>query len=318
MNSRQLAVFREVMRTGSFSEASRILGRTQPAISAMIANLETELGYRLFLRHSGRLIPVPEAYYLFEEANEILERLRSVEQNMSRIGHLEQGELRIACMPGPSVIVLPRLVTGFLRERRDVRIALLTRNSLQVRHLVATQKFDLGLADLDDRKVEDSGLLRFEPVIYECVCALPADDPLAARPVITPPDLTDRDLAALFPAHSTFIRTADAFAAYGVPFRPRFETQYFYPLLSFVEAGLACAVIDPLSAESYRLSRGAAGRVVFRPFFPAIPFTAAVVLPQHRPLSKLAEAFVRVLQDDLIAHQRRYAEPAGKRGMAER
>ncbi|WP_323715921.1 LysR substrate-binding domain-containing protein [Paracoccus aminovorans] len=308
MNSKQLVVFREVMRTGSFSEASRILHRTQPAISAMIASLEAELGYKLFLRHSGRLIPVPEAHYLFEEANEILERLRNVEQNMSRIGNLEQGELRILCMPGPSVILVPQLATRFLKQRRDVRLTLLTRSSLQVRHLVATQKFDLGLADLSGQAAEDSNLLRFEPVTYECVCALPEDDPLASRPVITPQDLRERDIAALFAAHSTYSRTAEAFASQDVPFRPRFETQYFYPLLSFVEAGLACAIIDPLSAESYRLSRGDAGKVTFRPFQPVVPFTAALVMPQHRPLSKLAESFAEILRDDLNAHQRRYSE----------
>ena len=308
MNSKQLGVFREVMRTGSFSEASRILNRTQPAISAMIANLEDELGYKLFLRLSGRLVPVPEAYYLFEEANEILERLRSVEQNMQRIGDLDQGELRILCMPGPSVILVPQLVTRFLKGRTEVRVVLLTRSSLQAQHLVATQKYDLGIVDLGDNEVEDSSLLKVAPVRYECVCALPAGDPLASLSVITPDELRGRDLAALFTSHSTYTRTAEAFVAHSVPFAPRFETQYFYPLLSFVEAGLACAVVDPLSAESYRLSRGDAGKVVFRPFLPSVPFVAAVVTPQHRPLSNLAQAFARVLYDDLTTYQQRYSD----------
>ena len=50
MNSKQLTVFHEVMRCGSFSEAARNLNRTQPAISAMVANLEQELGYKLFIQ----------------------------------------------------------------------------------------------------------------------------------------------------------------------------------------------------------------------------------------------------------------------------
>lgn len=312
MNSKQLNVFCEVMRASSFSEASRNLNRTQPAVSAMVANLENELGYKLFLRHSGRLIPVPEAYYLFEEANEILERLRSVEQNMARIGDLVQGELRIVSMPGPSVIQLPQLVTRFVQCRQDVRVTLLTRSSDQVRHLVATQQFDIGLADHDDQEVEYSNLLHFDPVIYECICALPAGDPLVTRPVITPPDLKGRSLAALFPAHSTYQRTADAFASYGIAFSPKYEVQYFYPLLSFVEAGLACALIDPLTAESYRLSRKDESRIVFRPFSPAIPYITAITLPQHRPLSKLSTDFAKFLRDDLTSHQHRYSE-AGSR-----
>lgn len=308
MHSKQLNVFCEVMRAGSFSEASRNLSRTQPAVSAMVANLEDELGYKLFLRHGGRLIPVPEAYYLFEEANEILERLRSVEQSMARIGDLEQGELRIVSMPGPSVILLPQLVTRFVQDREDIRVTLLTRSSDQVRHLVATQQFDIGLADQDDQQIEDSNLIRYDPVVYECVCALPAEDPLAARPVITPLDLQSRSLAALFPTHSTHQRTADAFASHGIRFSPRFEVQYFYPLLSFVEAGLACALIDPLSAESYRLSRKDASRIVFRPFSPAVPYIAAITLPRHRPLSKLSTEFAKNLRDEMVSHQSRYGQ----------
>ena len=308
MNSKQLGVFCEVMRAGSFSEASRNLNRTQPAVSSMVANLEDELGYKLFLRHAGRLTPVPEAHYLFEEANEILERLHAIEQNMARIGELEQGELRIVSMPGPSVILLPQLVTRFVQDKEDVRVTLLTRSSDQVRHLVATQQFDIGLADQNDQQIEDSNLIRYDPVVYECVCALPAGDALAAKTVITPPDLQDRALAALFPAHSTYQRTAEAFETYGIVFLPRFEVQYFYPLLSFVEAGLACALVDPLSVESYRLSRNDVSRIVFRPFSPTVPYTAAITLPHHRPLSKLSAAFVDSLREDMTNYQKQYGE----------
>jgi DNA-binding transcriptional LysR family regulator len=56
---RQLQAFREVMRSGSVSEAARILGRTQPAVSALIANLEAELQLSLFRRQKGRMEPTP-------------------------------------------------------------------------------------------------------------------------------------------------------------------------------------------------------------------------------------------------------------------
>ena len=43
---RQLETFRAVMRAGSISEAARRLGRTQPAVSAALAGLEDELGFK--------------------------------------------------------------------------------------------------------------------------------------------------------------------------------------------------------------------------------------------------------------------------------
>ena len=72
---RQLQTFREVMRSGSISDASRTLLRTQPAVSTMIANIERELGFSLFVREHGRLTPTAEAHYFLEEAEEVLDRL---------------------------------------------------------------------------------------------------------------------------------------------------------------------------------------------------------------------------------------------------
>lgn len=70
MNLQQLAVFREVMETGSVSAAARNLGRTQPAVSASLKTLEDSLGMALFHREGRRLIAVPEAHYLLSEATE--------------------------------------------------------------------------------------------------------------------------------------------------------------------------------------------------------------------------------------------------------
>ena len=82
MNFKQLNAFREVMLTGSVSEAARNLYRTQPAISSLIAGLEDDIGFKLFERRGGRLHPVPEAHYLFEEAGEIIGRLDVAEQTI--------------------------------------------------------------------------------------------------------------------------------------------------------------------------------------------------------------------------------------------
>ena len=93
---RQLQAFREVMRSGSVSEAARILGRTQPAVSALIANLEAELQLSLFRRQKGRMEPTPEAQFFAGETEEILDRLTLSTRTMSEIGALTKGRLNIA------------------------------------------------------------------------------------------------------------------------------------------------------------------------------------------------------------------------------
>ncbi len=58
LNLKQLSAFREVMLTGTVSEAARNLYRTQSAISSLIAGLEDDIGFKHFARRGGRLHPV--------------------------------------------------------------------------------------------------------------------------------------------------------------------------------------------------------------------------------------------------------------------
>ena len=158
MNLKQLSAFREVMLTGSVTQAARNLLRTQPAISAQIAGLEEEVGLKLFERRGGRLHPVPEAHYLLEEASAIIDRLNDADRTMRSIRDLDQGTLKIVSMPGPSVFLLPDLIAKFVQHRDQVKVSLISRSSVQVRNLIAVQKYDVGLADLGLPSFEESPL----------------------------------------------------------------------------------------------------------------------------------------------------------------
>ena len=179
---RQLQTFREVMRSGSISEASRTLLRTQPAVSTMIANIEKELGFNLFAREHGRLTPSPEAHYLLEEAEEVLERLDRTVRTMSEFRTLDRGHLRIACHPASSGFFLPKVLAEFLRGRPDVKADLMMRTSQVVEDMIASQEYDIGLAETP---LERSSF-NIESFDLECVIALPEADPLANNDILTP------------------------------------------------------------------------------------------------------------------------------------
>ncbi|EDM70720.1 transcriptional regulator, LysR family protein [Roseobacter sp. AzwK-3b] len=300
MNIVHLLSFREVMLSGSVSQAARNLGRTQPAISSAIAALEAEMGMQLFERRSRRLHPVPDAHYLLAEVTDILDKLDTARQNLRNLKALTRGELRIVAMPGPSVFLVPRLVSRLTSAHKDIRTTILSRSSPQVHQLISTQSYDLGIADLGARIGGTSQLVTPLPTSTCCLCAVPAADPLARLDIITPADLDGRPMAALHQSHSTHRDTRAAFAAAGARFDLRYETQYFIPLLNFVELGLACSVVDVLSAESYQSYRGVQQQgIVFRPFRPEITVDFHILTPAHRPPSHLASAFIALWQDEV-------------------
>ncbi|MEM7633940.1 MAG: LysR family transcriptional regulator [Pseudomonadota bacterium] len=300
-----MRAFHDVMLTGSISQTARNLNRTQPSISATIANLETSLGMKLFDRKGGRLHAVPEARYLFEECGELLKRVEAITQNMRRIRALESGELRIASMPGPSVFLLPDIVAKYAKDKSDIKTTLVSRSTEAVIQLLAAQQYDIGICDNHPNLSRESGLIESELVRFSCLCAVPAQSPLASEKTITIDHLDAAPIGILMDEHPVSIQLQDAFASAGLSMNVAFATQYFIPLLTYVENGLACAVVDPVTAQSYRLYRsGQTAGVVFKPFHPEIVFELAILRPNHRPVSLLARDFV----DTLISHFRTMAD----------
>lgn len=295
----QLQAFNEVMLTGSISEAARHLHRTQSSISATIAGIEDELDMQLFERRGGRLHPIPEARYLHNECVEILRRLETVSDNMHRMKSLQTGELHIASMPGPSVFFLPALLAQNLSARRNVRSNLVSRSSEGVYRLVAGQRYDVGLADYIPELSSETPLIDVEVFEFNCVCAIRDDHELAAREVINPADLQMHPLATLGEELSVHSEVQNAFARQGLTPNICHMTQYFLSLLNYVEQGLACAIVDPISAKSYQDYTEGSTSLSFKRFEPDVKFRTAMLIPKHRTRSKIAEHFTAVLRKAL-------------------
>lgn len=278
----QLQTFREVMRTGSVSEASRVLGRTQPAVSAAVANLEKQLGFALFLREHGRLTPCPEAHYLMEEAEDILERLARTTRSMAEFSTRQRGSLRIACHPAASGFFLPSLLAGFLTDRPEVKADLMMRSSQVVTDLVASQEYDIGLAETPPGRAS----IRSQSWDLECVLALPCENPFPQDRALTPLDLHDFPMATLFDDHPTNQATEAAFAQAGAGLNRRFVLRTFLPAVQLVAHGMCASLVDRITAKSFPT-----GGIVFRTFAPRVTSALAILEPAHRPQSLLARAF---------------------------
>ncbi|MCW8886087.1 MAG: LysR substrate-binding domain-containing protein [Motiliproteus sp.] len=299
---RQLQAFREVMRTGSISEAARALNRTQPAVSSMIANLEEELGLVLFERQRGRLIKKPEAVYFLEETEAILDRFSQSTRTMREIADLGEGRLRIACMPASSQFMMPRLLADFVRDKPQVKVSLMMRASTIIEEWVASQQYDIGLAETPaPNRALDS--MDFE---LHCVCAMHRDDPLSQKSVINPADLCGRPLATLQDGHPNLIATQEAFHSVGAELNARFELRNFQPALKLVEEQLCYCICDPMTAASYFEYQQLDPTLVFRPFTPTVPLAISILQPAHRPASLLASAFVNILVDAIEDINRKF------------
>lgn len=86
MNLRQMEVFRAVMLTGGVGGAAELLHISQPAVSKMLAQSQRQLGFALFARVKGRLVPTAEAQALHAEVEALwrgVERVRDVSRSLA-------------------------------------------------------------------------------------------------------------------------------------------------------------------------------------------------------------------------------------------
>lgn len=298
MKINQMQAFNELMLTGSVSEAARNLNRSQPAISALISNLEDDFGMKLFERKGGRLHPVPEAYYLKEECSELLGRIDSIQRSMRGIKALNSGKLEIASMPGPSVFLLPNLIADFAKGKPNIECALTSRGSDAVFQLVAAQQFDLGISDYFYGKAEKTSLVSERIFKFNCFCAIQKDHILAKKKFITTKDLDNEPLGTLYDEHEISSNTRKVFSDAGHRMNVKFTTQYFIPLLTYVEKKLAFGIVDPITVESYRLNKGDDADIVFLPFKPQVYYHASVLTPDYRPASLLIQSFTDKLIEE--------------------
>jgi DNA-binding transcriptional LysR family regulator len=78
MDNRQLRYFAAVYEEGSISAASKRLFVAQPSVSAAIAQLENQIGARLFARHRQGVTPTPEAKEFYAQAVKLLGEIKAL------------------------------------------------------------------------------------------------------------------------------------------------------------------------------------------------------------------------------------------------
>lgn len=94
-----LAVYVDVVRTGSFSAASRRRAVTPSAVVRQIDALEQDLGVTLLVRSTRALSLTDAGRHLFERAQRLLDDLADTHAEVAAFDSAVSGTLRIACFP---------------------------------------------------------------------------------------------------------------------------------------------------------------------------------------------------------------------------
>lgn len=287
MNISQLAAFHAVMTSATLTEAADRLGRTQPAISASIKSLEDQLGMKLFERRGRKLIAVPEARYLLNEASAILGQLRQVRQTMKGLSGGQLGSLNVAAMPGPVAMLFPRFIAQHIGGLSDIKTSILARSSSQITELARAQSIDFGFADAPIDP-DGGGLYRSEVICGDCFVAVPKDHRLARSISVSMDALDTEPMGSLQPNHPHTRDIRAAFDQVECTFNPMVESQTFLPVLQFISAGQCCAILDPLTVVHVKEVEEFRSTLRIKPLTRRLRYKYSIISPTYRPISVTA------------------------------
>ncbi len=144
MTLRQLATFLELARSGSVKVAAERLFISQPAVSAVIASLQRELGVALVTR-AGRGLRLTELGTVLAD---YARRVHGVldEAAVAVVGTGARARVRLGAVTTAGEFILPAAIAGFRSRRPDAEVSLEVTNRAQVWERLEAHEVDLVVA----------------------------------------------------------------------------------------------------------------------------------------------------------------------------
>jgi DNA-binding transcriptional LysR family regulator len=295
VNISQLRTFVAVIESGTFSEAARVLGISQPAVTMQMQALEAELGATLLDRRYRRVDLTEAGRLLLPRAQQILAELDETREAIEGLSGTVTGHLVLAASTTPGVYVLPRLLGSFVAAYPEVGVTLNVHDTAEVVSAVEAGEAQLGVTGGTVRGARAT----FEEIgVDELVVIASPDSPLASRRSVKLTELADQTWVMRESGSATRQSGEKMLREAGLnpdDLRVAIELGTGESIVSAVEGGLGIAIVSEYVAEK-AVALGtvkvvpAEGTPAIRPLF--------VVHPRGM-LSRAAEAFLEHLRQHM-------------------
>lgn len=187
MELRVLNYFLAVAREENFTKAAGQLHLTQPTLSRQIADLEQELGVKLFVRSNHNIILTEDGMILKRRAQEILALADKTKRDFLQKDENLEGVISIGSGEFLSTRCLTDCIENFRKKYPLVRYEFYSGNAENIHERIERGLLDIGLMSepIDIRKYEFISM----PVKEEWGALVREDSQLIGKEFITPQDL---------------------------------------------------------------------------------------------------------------------------------
>lgn len=144
MDIRQMKYFLAIAEEGQITAAAKRLNISQPPLSQQLKLLEEELNVTLFNRNSRNLELTEAGIVLQNKAEQMLELLRSTENELKHLNQGIEGTLSIGTVQSSGITILPNKISEFRKIYKNIDFQLWEGDSFRIIELLNSGVVDLG------------------------------------------------------------------------------------------------------------------------------------------------------------------------------
>lgn len=284
MEIRVLRYFLTVVREESITKAAEVLHITQPTLSRQLAQMEEEVGVKLFHRGARRIDLTNEGILLRRRAEEILQLVDKTEKELIEQEEQVEGKISIGCGEIAAVQVLPKLIKKFREKYPQVTFDIFTATADLVKEQMDKGLLDIGLL-LEPVDMEKYDFIRLD-VKEKWVVLMRPDSPLAEKEFVTAKDLSE--LPLILPRRMNVQNElASWFGDYYDSLNVIFTSNLSTNSAIMVSNGLAYSLVIEGAVPFWDQSK-----ITYRPLSPSLTATSVLAWKRGQPFSLAASKFI--------------------------
>ena len=291
MRLRHIEIFHAVYTNHSITNAAKILQVSQPSVSKVLAHAEIRLGFNLFERVKGRLIPTDEAEMLFTEVDKIYKQIQSVNKTAENIKKSKCGNINLGLTPALGFNAIPNAIAKYHHKYQKVNFNVQTIHNDNVAQALKEHKCDIAIL-FSPSNIE--GISAIELSQSELVIIYPHNIFPEQPDKLSLTDIADFEFIDIADSGPLGELLAGRMHKDNIYLTSLIKVETYFIAAKLVAKGVGICVVDKHTAQS-NLSKD----MCMASFDPPISFSVQALYLEDRNLSKVLEKFIPFLKEEI-------------------
>ncbi len=293
MRLRHIEVFHAVYTCGSITAAAKMLNVSQPSVSKVLAHAEQQLGFALFDRAKGKIIPTQEAEKLITHVTDAYDNINELRRISENLRASETGLIRIAVAPAFGIDLVPAAIASYLEQHPETSFEIETLHQHQVARALKQSRVDIGV--VFDPPVTQ-GITVDHLATADCVAVTHKSMDFGIKRRLTLEDLNGLPFIDLNTRSPLGRLLASRMEANNIQFQNITKVETYQMAKALVAHGAGVSIIDEITAKSTGHKDVVAWKLQ-----PPLQFNIALLHLESEPLSIVTQRFVGHLKSAVNA-----------------